>query len=158
MVLRLVYTIFLGLLLATFIGVGIAAFYKTPKQPDPYYGPPVVSPEPNATETAKMDKYYEDDRMRWDEHNKKQRVYDRNVAAIAMGAAVLYLILGLILANRILLLSDGLLFGSIFTLIYSIARGFNSDNELVRFGIVSVGLAIAIVLGYIKFVKPDSKK
>jgi len=158
MVLRLVYTIFLGLLLATFIGVGIAAFYKSPKQPEPFYGPTVVEPVPTATDTAKMDKFYENDRLRWEDHSKKQRVYDRNVAAIAMIAAVIYLIAGLLLATRILLLSDGLLFGSIFTLIYSIARGFNSDDEIIRFGIVTVGLGIALVLGYIKFVRTGAKK
>ena len=35
MVLKLVYTIFIGVLLAIFVGVGIAAFYPGPQYPEP---------------------------------------------------------------------------------------------------------------------------
>ena len=34
MVLKLVYTIFIGVLLAIFVGVGIAAFYPEPERPE----------------------------------------------------------------------------------------------------------------------------
>jgi len=35
MVLRFVYIVFIGVLLATLVGVGIAAFYPGPKAPEP---------------------------------------------------------------------------------------------------------------------------
>jgi hypothetical protein len=47
--------------------------------------------------------------------------------------------------------------GGVFTLLYGIVRGFMSENDKYRFLVVTIGLIIAIVLGYIRFIKPEKK-
>lgn len=153
MVLRIAYTIFLGLIVATFIGVGIAAFYRAPKMPETSVSK--VMREPSATEAATLEEEKRRDQRRWEENNKVQKLYDRNVSAIALSFAVVLLIVSLIFFKQIAIISDGLLLGSVFTLLYSIVRGFNADDEMFRFIVVAVGLVIALFLGYIKFVKPQ---
>jgi hypothetical protein len=51
------------------------------------------------------------------------------------------------------MIADGILLGGVFTTIYGIIRGLMSEDTKFRFIIVTVGLIIALVLGYIKFIK-----
>lgn len=158
-VIRFAYMLFLGLLVATFIGVGVAAFYKPPKMPGSDMVSPArvvpdakVNPE-SATQSAEavvQDTAYQKE---WEAFSEKQKIYDRNVSAIVLGFAVALFVVSLLFFKKILIISDGLLMGSVFTLIYSIVRGFNSQDEIFRFFVVSIGLVIALILGYLKFVK-----
>ncbi len=159
MVLKLSYTIFIGILLSLFIGVGIAAFYSQPESPE--YPPEFSKPyqvTPNSTESAEMEKEQRvfDERNR--EFQKVNEEYNKNVSLIALICAVTFLLLGLVLARKLDIISDGLLLGGILTLIYSIIRGFGANDDIFRFIVVSIGLLIALVLGYIKFVRPLSSK
>jgi hypothetical protein len=52
--------------------------------------------------------------------------------------------------------ADGLLLGGVFTLAYAVGRGFMADDKF-RFVAVSVSLVIALVTGYLKFVRPLEK-
>lgn len=157
-ILRISYTVFLGLLLATFVGVGIAAFYKAPKMPEQDVVARPVMIEDDSTKSAQVSK--EDIRYQreWKEFNDKQKIYDRNVSATALGFSVVYIVLGLLFFKQIFIISDGLVLGGVFTLLYSIARGFNSQDEMFRFFVVTVGLIIALFLGYTKFVKQNLQK
>ena len=84
--------------------------------------------------------------------------YNKNVSIMAMVFAVLMLIVSLTLFKRITIIADGLLLGGVLTLAYSIIRGFGSEDDLFRFFVVGAGLVTAMVLGYIKFVTPQTKK
>lgn len=165
MVIKIIYTVFLGLLVALFVGVGIAAFYPAPKPPEyPVAlekGPPPVS---ETTETAaqkaervKYEKALEKNREADKAFQKKNAIYSRNASIISLVAAILVLIISLTLLTKIPILSDGLLLGGVLTVLYSIILGFGSDDEKYRFILVSVGLIIALVLGYIKFIKPSTE-
>ncbi|MCJ7804578.1 hypothetical protein MUP35_02485 [Patescibacteria group bacterium] len=162
MVLRFVYIIFIGVLLATLVGVGIAAFYPGPKMPEPplsikYGNSYCEGPKDEATsqqirqEQEKFDK----DMKVFQPQNEK---YNRNVSIIAIIAAILILVISLTLFKKILLIADGLLLGGVLTLIYSIIRGCGGGDNIFRFIIVSVGLVISLLLGYIKFIKPAEAK
>jgi hypothetical protein len=48
------------------------------------------------------------------------------------------------------------LLGGVFAAAYSIIRGLMSENTQFRFIIVVIGLAIALALGYIKFIRPKA--
>jgi hypothetical protein len=52
------------------------------------------------------------------------------------------------------MIADGILLGGVFTTMYSIMRGLMTENSQFRFLIVTVGIIIAFVLGYVKFIKP----
>lgn len=165
MVIKIFYTIFLALLVALFVGLGIEAFYPTPKYPEYPSVLETVPFEPETTVTAEQRVEREKQRVaeeKWCKeekaYQKKIGAYNRNVSIIALVGAILTLVISLTFLKKILILSDGLLLGGVFTVCYSIIRGFGSDNERFRFAIVTVGLIIALFLGYIKFIKPAGEK
>lgn len=84
--------------------------------------------------------------------------YNRNVSMASLIASVLILAASLTFLKSIPTISDGLLLGGVFTLGYSIIRGFAGNNDMFRFFVVSVGLAVTLLLGYKKFIQPEDSK
>lgn len=157
MLIKYVYIVFVGILLAAFVGVGIAAFYKGPKYPETPIELRFPESKPmEASSPAYMQKQLEFDK-RSEDFQKQNAEYSRNVSIIALVAAVVMLILSLTLFKQIMVIADGLLLGGVLTLAYSVIRGFGSNDDMVRFLVVSASLSVAIALGYIKFVKGDEK-
>jgi hypothetical protein len=149
------YTLFLALLLALFIGVGIGAFYQGPKSPEPpaslttpYKSAPA---SPSAEETAAQTDYQKTQ----DGYNTANNLYSRNLSLIALAGAIVLVALGLTLFKSVAIMGDSLLLGGVFTLIYSIARGFNTQDQRFRFVLVATSLVVAITLGYLKLIKHE---
>lgn len=159
MILRIIYTFFIGIFLAVFVGVGISAFYKGPTYPDM---PAVLK---YCSAELKNAQQYADVKVQAEKFDKaekaymvKSQKYNRNVSTIAVIAAVFLVVTSLTLLRKILLISDGILLGGVLTLIYSTIRGFNTEDTKFLFVVVSIGLVISLVLGYIKFIKPIQEK
>lgn len=157
MLIKYVYIVFIGILLAAFVGVGIAAFYKGPKPPE--YPVELQYPEIKenayiATPSADRIKLQQEQDAQFKDFRKQDELYQRNVSIIALIAAVIMLVVSLTLVKQIEVIADGLLLGGVLTLGYSVIRGFGSNDDMVRFMVVSASLFVALVLGYIKFVKP----
>jgi hypothetical protein len=152
--LKVIYTIFLGGIIALFFGLGVAAFYPGPTQPvQPAELTIIEGKGCNLTESEKAQQLkFENDQRKYQDDFK---LYSRNVSIITMIMAVVAVAVGLLFLNKILLLSDGLLLGGVFTLAYSIVRGLLSENVQYRFVVVAVGLLVTLVLGYIKFIKKE---
>lgn len=160
--LKFVYSFFLGLLLAVFIGMGIASFYPEPKAPE--YSPAIVEDaKPDRTDEqivaeAEAQKSYE---QSYQTYNQRSNDYSRNVAMIALAAAVIFMVLGLALESRASVIADGVLLGGVFTLLYSIGRSFAGDDPKYSFVVVSAGLITTMLVGYRKFglaQKPSKSK
>ncbi len=146
--LKFVYTLFLGVIVALFVGVGINTFYPGPKSPEypialNYYGK-----EPTA-EQLKVQNAWD---QQMTKHNEQMKPYNRNVSMIALGGAITLLVVSLLFEKSIKLLSDGMLIGGFLTLIYSIGRGFASEDSKYVFIALCVGLAIVLFTGYKKFI------
>lgn len=155
MIIRYMYSLFLGALLAVFIGVGIAAFYQAPTAPEyPIMTAPIKPDGSQSPLDIQKQREYEAKSRNFQKVNEQ---YSKNVSIIAIAAAVLLVVVSLLFIEKILILSDGILLGGIFTLIYAIMRGFGNNDEMFRFFVVSVGLLVALFVGYWKFVK-DNKK
>lgn len=73
-----------------------------------------------------------------------------SIALIVAATAVMTV--SLLLADRLLVLSDGLLLGGLFTMVYGIGRTFSGENAKIRFVAVAIALLVTMVLGYIRFV------
>lgn len=160
MLIKYVYIVFLGLILATFVGVGIAAFYKSPTYPET----PLSLKYPRSyaeTFTATPSAEYIKQQEAFDKQSKdfqdKLNKYNQNVSMVSLGFAILMLIISLTFFKKISVIADGLLLGGVLTLAYSIIRGFNSNDDIFRFLLVGAGLIIAMALGYLKFVAPQRK-
>jgi len=155
--LEIIYTLFLALLISLFFGLGVSAFYTAPKSPEyptvlsvPVKDNSGIQTNEQIAVQAKYDQEQKD-------YTKNFSTYSRNVSMITLGLAVVALVISLLLFNNIYVISNGLLLGGVFTLIYSIIRGFMTDDSKYRFLIVTVGLVITLVLGYIKFIKADKE-
>ena len=157
--LKFIYTFFIGILLVAFVGFGISAFYTEPVMPVGPNNPPCDSlgpkdstiPAQTCVSTSDMNAY----NNRYNNWQKEDETYHRNVSVIAIGAAIVYLVSSLLFVTKLGMLSDGLLLGGVFTLLYGIGLGFVVQDNKYRFISVSIGLVIALVLGYLKFIKPQ---
>ena len=149
-----VYKVFVGLLLATFVGVGIAAFAPEPKSPEP----PVAVMAPGVVQQGSPEAQREAEEFQraTREHRVEIGLYNRNVSAASVVAAIIMLGLSLVVLSRTALFSDGFLLGGILTFGYSVLRGFGAEDNMFRFIIVSIGLVIALALGYLRFIRPSS--
>lgn len=157
MIIRIIYTFLVGLFLAIFVGVGISAFYKGPTYPEM---PAILK---YCTTELKDVKQYSQFKIQAESFDKAEKAfmvqsqsYNRNVAVIAITAAIILVIVSLTFLKKILLIADGILLGGVFTLMYSVIRGFEAQDTMFQFFVVSVGLFISLILGYVKFIQPVS--
>ena len=161
MLIKYVYIVFLGLILATFVGVGIAAFYKGPTYPETPATLKYVRPYPEATEGTPSAEYIKEQEAfdaKSKEFQTQNENYNRNVSMISLAFAVAMLVLSLAFFKKIPVIADGVLLGGVLTLAYSVIRGFNTNDDVYRFLVVGAGLITAMALGYLKFVAPQTKK
>lgn len=154
---RYIYTFFVALFLAIFVGMGIAVFYESPKppeQPSWYSSPTIGKNEPTDAQRAEEQAY----NIKVEEFNTKEMSnYNRNVSIVVLSCAVVILAISLIFESKLGIIADGFLLGGIFTLLYGIGRGISVDSNKYRFLVSAIGLAITIILGYIKFVPKGLK-
>lgn len=152
---KVIYAFFLGILLAIFIGVGISVFYAEPTPPKApefsYVGKDGLNQQQQAQEQAF-------EKTRQDYEKNKLQPYNRNVSIIALISAVIFVTIGLLLEHKINVLADGTLLGGVFTLLYSLGRGFAAQDNKYSFIVVSIGLLIVLALGYLRFIRPAPKK
>jgi hypothetical protein len=149
-VLKIVYTFFLGIIIALFVGLGIRTFYAPPEPPQ-FPTTQITKANPTDQELAEQLKQQQEYERAFRAYDKQSSIYNRNVSTISLVASVVLLGLSLLLEKRNRVLANGILLGGLFTLLYSIGRGFASQDTLMTFIAVSVGLAVALFLGYRRF-------
>ncbi len=152
---RSIYTLFIGVFLVLFVGVGISAFYPAPQYPEM---PETIKYEQLPEAGAKESPEKIAQRKEYDKAQKaytlESQKYERNVSMIAVVAAVIFVAASLTLLKAIYLIADGILLGGVLTLLYGTIRGFNTNDTRFLFVVVSIGLVISLLLGYVKFIKP----
>jgi len=149
------YIVAIGLLVAAFIGFGIETFYPTPKAPE---YPTGMDYKEDGTPTAEA-------RAEQKEFDKKQKEYDstlskynQNVAVIAIILAVLLLAASLVGLSKLEIIGDGSTLGGVFTLFYGIVRAISSQEAVFRFIAVGVALFIIVGLTYWRFLREKTTK
>jgi len=147
-----IYTIFLAILIALFVGLGIDTFYPGPEAPQ--YPPELEYVENCCEETAEQRVIRADFDQAQKQFMEEFKLYSRNVSIISLIASIIILVLSLTLLAKIKMIADGILLGGLFLTVYSIIRGLMSEDSQFRFLIITIGLIMALVLGYIKFIRP----
>lgn len=128
------------------------------------YAKPIYAPEKESSEAGNIREVQKNNKEQINYENrqkdfeKNRAIYNRNVSVLVLIAAIIFLAVSLILEKNLLVISDGLLLGGVFTLLYGIFRGFSTNDNKFQFLVVTIGLVISLALGYIKFIKPVSKK
>ena len=143
--LRIIFTLFVGAILALFIGFGIHTFYPPPGPPDTASAEFKANPSDADIEKASSaQKAYD----------TAYQAYSRNVSMVSMGGAVLLLALSLGLERKNKVMANGILLGGLLTLVYGVARGFASRDTTTLFITLTVALALVMVLGFRRFRRP----
>jgi len=150
-VLKLVYTFFVGILIAFFVGVSVNTFYTPPVQPKYPTELNISTGKEPTTEQVKSQQNF--DRQMQAFNDKQMNPYNRNVSVITLSAAVILLALSIVFEKKLKVIADGVMLGGLFTLFYSLGRGLASQNSKYVFAMVSIGLVVVLFLGYHRFVK-----
>ena len=140
--LRLIFTLFVGAIVALFIGFGIHTFDPPPAAPD--LGGIEMKQNPTDAEVAAISaaqKIYQ----------AQSEQYSREVSLMSMGAAVLLLGGSLLLERRNPVMANGILLGGLFMLVYGVGRGFASRDTTALFVSLGVALGIVLLLGFRRF-------
>jgi len=168
--LQLIFSIFLGVMLATFVGIGVWTFY-----PMPEYGQNaelqreirVLEAEREAiwqsidktegTPTPEQDQRTvaidEELSRLYQQAEVPQGNWRRNTSIILIVFATIAMAVSLTQADALRVLSNGFLLGGIFTMIYGMGWAIASESSYTRFGVVAVALVITVALGYTRFVR-----
>ena len=152
-VLVALYTVALAALLAAFVGFGIEVAYPSPEFPeDPYMEGPMMEGIPGEEPSPEF--IEEQRRFETEMAAYQQRLSDHHevASAIAIVAAVLMLLVGLVpRVGRLPVIGQGITLGGVLTLLYGIVLAVQTQSELLRFVAVAVGLAALLVSAYLRF-------
>jgi uncharacterized membrane protein len=82
-----------------------------------------------------------------------RQIWARNTSIILILFATLVMGISLIRSEQLRVISNGLLLGGLFTMVYGVGWIIASGESVARFGVIVFALAITLGLGYLKFVR-----
>lgn len=123
--LHVLYSFFLGLVVVGFVGIGVNTFLPEPRV-DGYSG----GTEPEVLAAWRL-----------------------NTCMALVVCATLVMVLSLIRSERQAVISNGLLLGGLFTMVYAVIMSITAGQSLVRFFVILAALVVTVGVGYLKFVR-----
>jgi hypothetical protein len=161
--LHIIFSFFLGLMLTAFAGVGVYTFYP----PNEEFNEQIRDlrrQEELIRDSRAADQLTEEERAQIREINTQryaiedavreaQRPWGRNTSIILMVVATLAMVISLVKADRLLVISNGLLLGGVFTMLYGVGWIIATDPSKARFVVMTIALLITLGLGYLRFVQ-----
>jgi hypothetical protein len=161
--LRTIFSFFLGLMLVAFAGVGVYTFYPPPEEFTPQIRE-LDRREEMIRDSRPADQLTEEDRAQIreltqeryalrDAFREAQRPWGRTTSIILMVTATLAMAISLIRADQLPVISNGLLLGGVFTMLYGVGWIIATDVSKARFVVMTIALAITLALGYVRFVR-----
>jgi hypothetical protein len=161
--LRTIFSFFLGIMLVALAGVGVYTFYPPPDEFNTQIRE-LDRREEMIRDSRPADQLTEEDRAQIREVNQEryalqdalreaQRPWGRTTSIILMVTATLAMAVSLIRADQLPVISNGLLLGGVFTMLYGVGWIIATDVSKVRFVVMAVALVITLALGYVRFVR-----
>lgn len=161
--LRMIFSFFLGLMLVAFAGVGVYTFYPPPEE-FALQIRELNRQEEMIRDARPADQLTEEDREQIrevvqeryaleDARREAERPWGRNTSIILMITATLAMAISLVRAGQLQVISNGLLLGGVFTMLYGVGWIIATDLSKARFVVMSLALIITLVLGYVRFVR-----
>jgi len=161
--LQIIFSFFLGLMVTTFIGVGVYTFHspneelnqrieELNREENFVRGPiPVepISPE----EEARLRALQEEREALYESSREAREAWGRSTSIILILFATLVMAVSLIRSEQLPVISNGLLLGGVFTMVYGVGWIVASDTSVARFIVVTIAFAITLTLGYMRFVR-----
>jgi lipopolysaccharide export LptBFGC system permease protein LptF len=167
--LQTIFSFFLGLMVVAFIGVGVNTFLPSPAEKytkqirEMSQRQEVLSRQGTpgnytAAQQAQLDSLTAAQGDQRDKQQAELKDWARITSIILVIFATLVLAVSLILSEQLRVISNGLLLGGLFTMLYGVGWVIFSGNSVTRFWVILFAFIVAIGLGYLKFVRGRGKK
>ena len=124
--LKAIYSVFLGLTVVAFFGIGMATFYPAPEQPES---------------------------MDWEKYQPLYIQWNIYTSAALLVFAVLVLLIALFWVANVPVVANGLLLGGLFTLFLAVMLGMDSGVSVFRFTLIALVLVLVVGVGWYRFVR-----
>jgi Flp pilus assembly protein TadB len=162
--LQTIFSFFLGLMVLAFVGVGVNTFYPQPAETSQKAQQDIsrkmealngktANRSLTATEQAELARLQDQQNALQDKTDAAMKTWARNTSIILVLFATLVMVISLTLSDQLRVISNGLLLGGLFTMIYGVGWVIFSGNSTARFVVILFALAVALALGYVKFVR-----
>jgi hypothetical protein len=162
--LQTLFAIFLGLMVTAFVGVGVYTFYPSP---DAQFRSRIVSldreqqairnsrPDNALTpaDRAQMQKFVDERNKVQDASRATTEAWGGRTSIILVALATLAMAISLLAAMQLPVISNGLLMGGVFTMLYGVGWVIVSGTSATRFIVMTFALVITLALGYLRFVR-----
>jgi hypothetical protein len=162
--LQTIFSFFLGLMVLAFIGVGVNTFYPEPsiaQQEEQQLWREMEAIQPKAVPGGELDA---DERARRDalqarldqlraEIEAAREIWARNTSIILVVFATGVMGVSLIRSDQLRVISNGLLLGGLFIMVYGTGWVIFSGKSTARFVVITFALLVTVGLGYLKFVR-----
>lgn len=144
--LQVIYSFFLGLVVVGLVAIGINTFHPQPPWPEyAWEKDPGASPTPE--QIAEQEAAMEAARA-------AQEAWSLNTSIILLICATVILAVSLWRPAKMAVISNGLLLGGIFTMIYAVGQSLSSSSgQLPRFFVALAALALTVGIGYLTFIR-----
>jgi hypothetical protein len=171
-VLQAIFAVFLGLMITAVVGVGAYTFHANPgeesqEQIQALYDERSAidgcnSPTPGecrdwnqltAAEKARTKAIDAQVTTLQRASEEKTSQWRMSTSVILIVIATILMAVALALGDSVAVLSNGILLGGLFTMLYGVGWGLASGNSVTRFLVLVVALVVSLVLGYLKFVR-----
>jgi hypothetical protein len=162
--LHTLFAVFLGLMVTAFVGVGVYTFYPSPER-DFQDRIRAVDRQQQAIRGAKSENLLTaDERARiqaineqrdrmFDESNARREAWSERTSIVLVILATLLMAITLTAAQNLPVISNGLLMGGVFTMLYGVGWVIASATSATRFVVISIALGITLALGYLRFAR-----
>lgn len=162
--LQTIFSFFLGLMVTAFVGVGVYTFHPPDREFDRQIQnlnrreQAITASRPlSELTTAERDQIQELTTARnevRDAAEEAREAWGRVTSIILIALATLAMAVSLVRADQLPVISNGLLLGGVFTMVYGVGWIVAAGTSVTRFVVMTVALAITLVLGYVRFVRP----
>lgn len=161
--LGVIFSVFVGLMVTAFFVIGVMTFHPftdafdrrlqelDQRQQAITLGR--IASEWTDEQRAELAAISEERQNIWQERDKAARVWGRNTSIVLITLATLTMVVSLIPVASQPVISNGLLLGGVFTMLYGTGWIVTTDASLVRFVVIAIALAITLALGYVRFVQ-----
>lgn len=161
--LQTIFSFFLGLMVTAFIGVGVYTFHPPREElhrqiEDLNRRERAIrsSRPPDELTTADRDEIQELETQRdglVDADRLAREAWGRSTSIILIVFATLVMAISLVRADQLPVITNGLLLGGVFTMVYGVGWIIATDTSVARFLVMTVALVVTLGLGYVRFVR-----
>ena len=162
--LQLIFAFFLGLMVTAFIGIGVYTFYPPNSEVLEEEARELRTQQQEIRDARGSDGLTEvqqdelatlNDQVREADRKARERQesWARTTSIILIILATLVMAVSLVRADQLPVISNGLLLGGVFTMLYGTGWSLASGDSRMRFWVMAFALLVTLVLGYVRFVR-----